>query len=205
MSRHLFSFFFQETSMNRRSFILAASALLAAATTAEGGRMLHVGEPFPPFELSAHDGSVVRSQDLTGKPYLIYFYPKADTPGCTKEACAFRDSWEDVLAAGLTVLGVSYDTPDANRAFAAKYHLPFLLLSDRDHALAKAVGAARSLMPFPKRISYLVGPDGTILRAYPNVKPSGHAAQVLADARAAGLGQPTVSNSAGAKATETAP
>ena len=173
--------------MSRALLILAAGAFLAGASFAQGGNMLHAGEPFPAFELPAHDGTVVRSEALAGKPYLIYFYPKADTPGCTKEACAFRDSWDDVRAAGLTVLGVSYDTPESNRAFAEKYHLPFLLLSDRDHALAKAVGAARSLMPFPKRISYLVGPDGTIVKAYPDVKPAGHAAEVLADARAAGL------------------
>lgn len=173
--------------MNWRAIILAAGAVIATAGLTQGGEMLHVGEPFPAFELPAHDGSVVRSAELSGRPYLIYFYPKADTPGCTKEACAFRDSWDQVLAAGLTVLGVSYDTPEANRAFARKYHLPFLLLSDRDHAVARAVGAARSLMPFPKRISYLVGPDGSVVKAYPNVEPAGHASEVLADAEAAGL------------------
>ncbi len=161
--------------------------VLAAALAAEGGEMLQPGDPFPEFELPAHDGTVVRSADLAGRPYLIYFYPKADTPGCTREACAFRDSWDDVKAAGLTVLGVSYDTPETNRRFAEKYRLPFLLLSDRDRRLARAVGAARAVLPVPRRISYLVGPDGRVVRAYPEVRPAAHAAEVLADARAAGL------------------
>jgi peroxiredoxin Q/BCP len=82
------------------------------------------------------------------------------------------------------VIGVSYDTPEKNRKFAEKNGLPFRLLSDRDHELAKSVGAARTLVPFAKRISYLVGPDGTVLVAYPDVKPSTHASEVLEDYRA---------------------
>ena len=82
------------------------------------------------------------------------------------------------------MLGVSYDTPEKNRKFAEKNALPFRLLSDRDHELANSVGAARALVPFAKRISYLVGPDGTVLEAYPDVKPSTHANEVLEDYRA---------------------
>ena len=83
----------------------------------------------------------------------------------------------------MDVLGVSYDTPAANRAFAERQHLPFRLLSDSDRALAKAVGAAVPLLPFPKRISFLVGVDGVVLEAYPKVRPANHADEVLADAR----------------------
>ena len=161
-----------------------------AAPTAEGREMLGPGDPFPEFELPAHDGSVVRSADLAGRAFLVYFYPKAGTPGCTREACAFRDAWDQVEAAGLTVLGVSYDTPEANRGFAERYRLPFPLLSDSRRRLARAVGAARALLPVPRRISYLVGPDGRVLRAYPSVQPARHAAEVLADLRAAGLAAP---------------
>ena len=143
--------------------------------------MLSTGDQFPSFELSAHDNSTVSSEALSGTPYLIYFYPKADTPGCTKEACAFRDSWPEVQAAGLKVFGVSYDTPKTNAAFAEKFNLQFLLLSDSDKELASAVGAQRALLPVPKRISYLVGADGTVLKAYPDVKPADHAGEVLAD------------------------
>lgn len=108
--------------------ILGCAVLLAGAAAANGGEMLTVGDPMPAFELQAHDGTTVSSDDLAGSPYLIYFYPKADTPGCTTEACAFRDSWDDVQAAGLTVVGVSYDSPQANAKFAEKYELPFLSL-----------------------------------------------------------------------------
>jgi len=152
--------------------------------------MLSPGDRFVDFKLGAHDGTTVRSADLEGRPYLIYFYPKADTPGCTREACELRDSWPEVQAAGLVVLGVSYDSPKANAAFAEKYHLPFLLLSDSDRKLAKAVGAARTLLPVPKRISYLVGADGTVLVAYPSVDPAKHAGEVLADMARLGGGSP---------------
>ncbi len=167
--------------MVRHSLITAAVALATLAVPAFGGDMLQPGMPFPEFTLTAQDGSTVSSEALHGSYYLVYFYPKANTPGCTKEACAFRDSWPAVEAAGLKVFGVSYDTPKANLAFAEKYHLPFLLLSDTDHALAKQVGAARAVLPVPKRISYLVGPDGKVVKAYPDVTPASHAEEVLAD------------------------
>jgi len=143
--------------------------------------MLREGMRFVDFELPAHDGTTVSSSQLAGRPYLIYFYPKAETPGCVREACALRDAWPELEAAGVAVYGVSYDAPRVNRAFAAKRGLPFLLLSDRDHELARAVGATHLLLPFPKRISYLVGAQGTVLAAYPRVRPGEHARQVLAD------------------------
>ena len=163
---------------------LGILAVMTAAGTVLGGDMLEAGAPFPPFALQAHDGGTLSSETLKGADFLIYFYPKADTPGCTKEACEFRDRWEDVLAAGLAVFGVSYDTPKKNGAFAEKYALPFLLLSDEDRELAKAVGAKSLLLPVPKRVSYLVGADGTILKAYPSVSPAEHAGEVLEDLRA---------------------
>jgi peroxiredoxin Q/BCP len=143
--------------------------------------MLSEGTTFPAFELTAHDGTRVSNADLAGRPYLVYFYPKADTPGCTREACELRDCWPELEAAGLQVLGVSYDSPAANRAFAARRDLPFLLLSDRDRSLARSAGAKQLLLPLPRRISYLVGADGRVLKAYPRVSPSQHARQVLAD------------------------
>ena len=145
--------------------------------------MLSPGASFPEFELAAHDGSTVRSVDLAGTTYLLYFYPKAGTPGCTREACQLRDSWSTLQDLGVTVLGVSYDTAEANRRFAETHRLPFLLLSDRSRELAAAAGAQRLLLPVPKRISYLVGPDGAVLRAYPSVSPAEHAEQVMADLR----------------------
>ena len=99
------------------------------------------------------------------------------------EANRLRDSWTELQELGIEVLGVSYDTPEKNRNFAEKNSLPFRLLSDSDHGLAKSVGAARSLVPFAKRISYLVGPDGVVLEAYPKVDPGTHANEVLEDFR----------------------
>ncbi len=160
--------------------IVAAPGLVAA----EGDKMIENGAPFPTFELKAHDDSTISSAELAGKPYLIYFYPKADTPGCTREACELRDHWGELEAAGLAVYGVSFDTPEKNRAFAEKFNLPFLLLSDEDRTLAETTGAKPMLLPFPKRISYLVGTDGMVLKAYPSVSPAEHAEEVLIDFKA---------------------
>ena len=175
-----------------RRFVALTAPLLAVvglATCARAGEMLKAGDAFPSFTLSAHDGVMVKSADLAGSPYLLYFYPKADTPGCTKEACAFRDSWAEAQMLGLKVFGVSYDTPADNQAFADKYGLQFPLLSDTERKLAEAVGAAGS-MGYPARISYLVGADGRVLQAYPDVTPAEHAAEVIADFRAlAGAGE----------------
>jgi peroxiredoxin Q/BCP len=102
------------------------------------------------------------------------------------QACRLRDSWSDLSTAGLRVFGVSYDRPETNQAFADKHRIPYPLLSDRDRSLARAVGAARRLLPVPKRISYLIGPDGRVLRAYPKVSPATHARQVLSDFLALG-------------------
>jgi len=143
--------------------------------------MLSVGQSFPAFSLESHDGGIVSSESLRGSPYLVFFYPKADTPHCSREVCSFRNQWDAVKQAGLAVFGISYDPPDRNRGFAEKFRLPFLLLSDRDHKLAKAAGAAMFLLPIPKRVSYLVGKDGRILKAYPKVDPDRHADDVLAD------------------------
>jgi peroxiredoxin Q/BCP len=151
--------------------------------------MIEHGSPFPEFELPAHDGSTVSSASLAGRAYLLYFYPKAATPGCTREACELRDHWSELAAADLEVYGVSYDPPEANRAFAERQRLPFLLLSDRDRSLAGTVGAARLLLPVPKRISYLVGADGRVLKAYPSVTPSAHAAEVLEDFKRLAAGE----------------
>jgi peroxiredoxin Q/BCP len=169
----------------RRSIALVAPllAVLGLATCARAGDMLKAGDSFPSFTLSAHDGTVVKSADLAGSPFLLYFYPKADTPGCTKEACAFRDSWAEEQMLGLKVFGVSYDSPADNKAFADKFGLQFPLLSDTERTLAEAVGAAGA-MGFPSRISYLVGANGKVLKAYPKVSPAEHAAEVIADFKA---------------------
>ena len=103
--------------------------------------MLNVGDVAPDFTLTAHDGSEVTLSALRGKKVVIYFYPKADTPGCTRQACAIRDAWTQIDTQGAVVLGISPDKPPALVKFREKYDLPFPLLSDPDHAVAEAYGA----------------------------------------------------------------
>jgi peroxiredoxin Q/BCP len=146
--------------------------------------MIASGEPFPDFSLEAHDGATVAAAGLRGRPYLLYFYPKAETPVCTREACAFRDTFAELRAAGVEVLGVSFDSPAANRAFAERHGLPFRLLTDRGGHLARATGAKMPLLPLPWRISYLVDAAGRVHKAYPRIDPRRHPDEVLQDARA---------------------
>lgn len=161
--------------------IRAAALALLLAGSAEAD-MLAAGTPMPEFALPDQNGAVVRSADLAGKTYLLWFYPKAMTPGCTTEARGLRDNYAALEAAGVVVLGVSFDDPESNKKFVAAESLPFRLLSDKERTLAVAVGAADSKRAwFARRISYLVGPDGKIRKAYDDVDPSTHAAQVLAD------------------------
>ena len=143
--------------------------------------MLDVGDPMPEWSLSDHTGKTVSSKDLAGKTYLLWFYPKAQTPGCTVEGQNLRDQYENFSSQGVEVLGISFDSPQGNAAFVAAENFPFRLLSD-DGSLAYVVGAAEKGGPkYARRISYLVGPDGRVLEAYGRVSPADHATQVLAD------------------------
>jgi thioredoxin-dependent peroxiredoxin len=167
-----------------RNLIIAMLCLSPQIASAE---MLAAGAAMPAFELRDHEGRPVRSSELAGRRYLLWFYPKAQTPGCTIEAKSLRDNYAVLQTAGVEVLGVSFDEPVANKKFVVAEELPFRLLSDTDRTLAVAVGAADSTdARTAKRISYLVGPDGKILKAYDDVDPSVHAMQVVADSRAAG-------------------
>ncbi len=162
---------------------MVVSAFLAMTGLAKAGAMLKAGDTFPAWQLVDQTGAKVASTDFAGKTYLLYFYPKAMTPGCTKEGCAIRDNFAAFQKAGIEVVGVSFDDPKENAEFAAKERFPFRLLSDADHKLAVAVGASDSpTRAYAKRISYLVGPDGKVLVAYDNVVPATHATQVLDDA-----------------------
>ena len=168
----------------RLAKLLVGAAAVAVPAVA-GADMLAVGDHFPEWSLKDHTGVVVRSADLAGTTYLLWYYPKAMTSGCTAEGCALRDAFDGFTEAGVTILGVSFDDPEDNAKFVAKEHFPFRLLSDEDRKLAVAVGAADSPKRlWARRISYLVGPDGTVLKAYADVDPRTHAAQVLEDVRA---------------------
>lgn len=165
----------------RTSTFLALFLAACVAGTAHAG-MLEAGSAMPDFALTDHNGQLVRSRDLAGNPYLLWFYPKAMTPGCTKEAQAIRERYPEFQLAGVQIVGISFDEPESNRRFVEAESLPFRLLSDTDRKLATAVGAADSVnATFARRISYLVGRDGKVRKAYDDVDPSGHAAVVLAD------------------------
>lgn len=169
-----------------RPFVFAAAIVLTCLATPARAELLRPGDAFPDWSLTDHTGKVVRASDLAGKPYLLWFYPKAMTSGCTAEGRQLRDRFADFQKRGVEVLGVSFDEPAKNAEFVRAEEFPFRLLSDRDHALAVAVGAARSAdQSTATRISYLVGRDGKVRRAYGEVSPASHAGQVLDDFDAA--------------------
>jgi peroxiredoxin Q/BCP len=147
--------------------------------------MIDAGGPAPDFTLDDQDGTPVTLSDLRGRWTLVYFYPKADTPGCTAQACSARDHSADYEAANAVVLGVSPDPVPALRAFAGKYGLAFTLLSDEGGEVAKKYGAWVEKHKFGRtyfgneRSSVLVDPEGNIARVFPNVKPAEHDDLVL--------------------------
>lgn len=165
--------------MLRTLFALIGTLVAGALFAAE---MLKPGDAFPAWALKDHTGTEVSSSSLAGKAYLLWYYPKALTPGCTKEGCALRDSYADFQKLGVEVLGVSFDEPKDNAEFVSTHKLPFRLMSDSKKELALAVGAADSPSRlWARRVSYLVGGDGKVLVAYRDVDPATHAQQVLTD------------------------
>jgi peroxiredoxin Q/BCP len=144
------------------------------------------GKPAPDFELRSDSGETVRLADLRGKPVVLYFYPRDDTPGCTRQACEIRDAWDDFRARGAVVLGVSPDGEASHAKFRAKYRLPFTLLADPDHDVAERYGfwveksmAGKKFMGI-ERSTVVIGPDGVVTRVLRRVKPADHADKVLA-------------------------
>jgi len=148
--------------------------------------MLKAGDPAPDFTLVSDGGQEVSLSDYRGQKVVLYFYPKDDTPGCTAEACAFRDDHSDIVAAGAAVLGVSPDTIKSHDKFKAKYNLPFALLSDPDHRVADMYGAWGEKKMFGKayegilRSTFIVDEEGKIVKVFPKVTPKDHSREVLA-------------------------
>jgi peroxiredoxin Q/BCP len=147
--------------------------------------MLEAGKKAPAFTAKDQTGATVKLADFTGKYVVLYFYPKDDTPGCTKEACSFRDEHSKLQKAGAVVLGVSPDTEQRHTKFIAKYELPFSLLADTEHALAEKYGAWGEKSLYGRkymgilRSTFLIGPDGKVAQVWSKVKPVGHGAEVL--------------------------
>jgi peroxiredoxin Q/BCP len=148
---------------------------------------LEPGTPAPDFELQDEAGTLHRLSDYRGQPVVLYFYPKDDTPGCTKEACSFRDDYSAYEAAGVLILGVSPDSPASHAKFKEKYQLPFPLLADEDHRVAdlyEAWGPKQFMGRSYEgvlRTTYIIGEDGTIRRVFEKVRPAEHSAEILAE------------------------
>ena len=148
--------------------------------------MLKEGDKAPAFTLNDETGASVSLSDFTGKKVVVYFYPKDDTPGCTKEACSFRDNHDAILAKGAVVIGISADDEKSHGKFKTKYDLPFYLLADPEKKAIEAFGAWGEKKMYGKsyegilRSTFVIDENGTIIKAWPKVKPAEHAEEVLA-------------------------
>ncbi len=147
---------------------------------------LKEGERFPDIELQAYPDGKKKVSDYKGKWLVLYFYPRDDTPGCTTEACSFRDHISDIRKLGAEVVGVSTDDYKSHEKFAKKYNLNFTLLSDTDGELGKAVGALRENASrlTENRVTFLIDPKGFIAKVYPRVTPSEHSEEIIQDLKA---------------------
>jgi peroxiredoxin Q/BCP len=149
--------------------------------------MLKEGDKAPDIRVQTDAGTEFRLSDLKGKRVVLYFYPRADTPGCTVEACEFRDGIKAFAKKGVAVVGVSPDKPAAQAKFKQKYDLPFTLLADEEKTAAEAYGVWKEKNMYGKKVmgiartTFVIGPDGRIEKIYGNVRAQGHASQVLAE------------------------
>jgi len=143
------------------------------------------GSQAPDFELKSDVGETVKLSQFRGRPVVLYFYPRDDTPGCTKEACAFRDAYDEYLARDAVILGVSRDGEASHQKFKQKYDLPFTLLSDPDHEVAEAYGVWAEKSMYGRksmgivRSTFVIAADGTVARAMRGIKVPGHSDKVL--------------------------
>jgi len=166
--------------------IAGVVAFVALRPRIARAELLKEGQVAPAFSTQMVRGdqvSPISLADLHGRTVILYFYPKDDTPGCTKEACAFRDGFARFQSAGLVVLGCSIDSSDSHKAFIKKYNIPFALLLDPDKTIATEYGAANGIpiLGLDRRITYVISPDGMIEKVYPKVDPSVHSTEILAD------------------------
>lgn len=161
--------------------------------------MVEPGQPAPPFALESDTGEPVTLESLRGAPVVLYFYPRDDTAGCTRQACDIRDGWADFRRLGAAVLGVSPDGVSSHERFRAKHSLPFPLLADTDHAVAEAYGAWGEKQNYGRtymgiiRSGFVIGPDGTLAAAKRNIKAGAHRDWALAELErlaAAGVARP---------------
>jgi peroxiredoxin Q/BCP len=170
-----------------RPFLIALviSAGCSATQRPDGGKgPLAAGTPVPDLKAADHRGTEIALRD--GQPSLVYFYPRDNTPGCTRQACAIRDVWQKFEAARVRVIGVSTDSAESHRKFAEAHGLPFSLIADEERQWARGFGVGKFLW-MSERVSFLVGTDGQVRKVYPKIDPGLHANEVLGDARLLGL------------------
>jgi peroxiredoxin Q/BCP len=147
---------------------------------------MDINDKAPEFTLPDQNGEKVALKDFRGKTVVLFFYPKADTPGCTIEACGFRDAYKKLQKAGAVILGISADAPTAQKKFEDKYDLPYTLLSDADKKVCEAFGVIKEKNMYGKKVmgiartTFVIGPEGRIAHIFNNVKADGHAEEVLA-------------------------
>ena len=163
--------------------ILSAAAFFALASGVSVAEQVGVGEPAPDFELVDQNGQLHSIEDYRGKWVALYFYPKDGTPGCTTEACEFRDNIFAFRSANCQILGVSLDDEESHKAFSEKHGLPFPLLADTKGTTADAYGVKSKMlgMTLAKRQTFLIDPEGNIAKHYDSVDPDEHSAEILAD------------------------
>ena len=166
-----------------KQICISVFLLLALTRLAGADAVPAVGSMAPAFTLSDQSGREVSLDSLRGKWLVLYFYPKNDTPGCTEEACSFRDDMAQLTRLGAQIVGVSIDSAASNAEFAEKYHLPFPLLADKDGAVAKRYGAYAdwTVTRFARRYTFLIDAQGKIVKTYLKVDTSKHSAEIIAD------------------------
>lgn len=164
-------------------FGLFAALALLVSQAARAGELPKVGEPAPDFDLPDQSGVTHNLREFAGKWLVLYFYPKDDTPGCTQEACAFRDDMHKLAELGAQVVGISVDDSSSHAEFARKYHLPFPLLADKSGEVAARYGALLNLwlLKFAKRYTFLIDPQGRIAKVYEKVETSRHSTEIIGD------------------------
>lgn len=173
--------------------VVALAAILISLTITSigiAGEQPVVGTPAPEFELPDQDGQLHSLEDYRDQWVVLYFYPKDETPGCTTEACEFRDNIFAFRDLGVQILGVSLDDVESHKAFAKNHNLPFPLLADSDGETSTAYGVKTRMfgMTVAKRQTFIIGPDGDIAKHYEKVKPDEHSAELLADLKELGAG-----------------
>jgi peroxiredoxin Q/BCP len=172
------------TSRLRRALCLLLPFGAGAAGVA-AAELPTTGQPAPDFELPDQHGKLRKLTEWRGKWVVLYFYPKDDTPGCTTEACTFRDDWQQLQALDAQVVGISVDSSDSHKTFAEKYHLPFPLLADTRAEVAARYGALSDwlVIKLARRYTFLISPQGRIAKAYLSVDTSRHSTEILKDLR----------------------